>query len=118
VLIVEDDAAICSALRDVLKGEGLPARSAGNGREALELIAAQGPPHLILLDLMMPEMDGATFLQHQRANPTLARIPVVIMTASQRGDLGHLAASALLKKPFTIHQLLLTLEPWISRQAG
>jgi CheY-like chemotaxis protein len=118
VLVVEDDAAIQTALLDVLGGEGLAARGAGNGREALELIAAQGTPALILLDLMMPEMDGPTFLGHKRSDPVLAEIPVIIMTASHRGDLTHLRAAAHLKKPFTILQLLSTLEPWITRQAG
>jgi CheY-like chemotaxis protein len=118
VLIVEDDGAIRGALADVLVGEGLLVRMAGNGREALEVIAAQGPPALILLDLMMPEMDGSTFLGHQRSDPTLAAIPVVLMTASHRGELTHLRVAAHLKKPFTIHQLLTTLKPWIARQAG
>jgi CheY-like chemotaxis protein len=118
VLVVEDDGAIRGALLDVLTGEGIPARAAGNGIEALELTRALGAPALILLDLMMPEMDGPTFLQHQRADRALAGIPVVIMTASRQGELKDLRADALLKKPFTIHQLLSTLEPWIARQAG
>jgi CheY-like chemotaxis protein len=113
VLIVEDDAAIRIALLDVLVSEGVSVRPAGNGREALEVIAAHGAPASILLDLMMPEMDGPTFLVHLRHDPSLADIPVVLMTASHRGELGHLRAAALLKKPFTIQQLLATLEPWL-----
>ena len=118
MLVVEDDGAIRGSLHEILAGEGIPMRSTANGQEALDLIAAQGRPALILLDLMMPVMDGATFLEHQRADPALAEIPVVIMTASQRGELAHLRAAALLRKPFTIHQLLEILEPWIARQAG
>jgi CheY-like chemotaxis protein len=117
-LIVEDDGAIRNALLDVFAGEGLLARAAGNGREALASIAEHGAPGLILLDLMMPEMDGPSFLQVQRADPSLAGIPVVIMTASHRGELRHLQPAAFLRKPFTIRQLLTTLEPWISLQAG
>jgi len=101
----------------VLASEGISARPAGNGREALDVIAAHGAPELILLDLMMPEMDGPTFLEHQRGIPALADIPVVLMTASHRGELGHLEAAALLRKPFTIQQLLHALEPWFGRQA-
>jgi CheY-like chemotaxis protein len=118
VLIVEDDVAIRGSLHEIFTGEGVPVRSVSNGLEAMDLIAAEGRPALILLDLMMPVMDGPTFLQLQRADPALAEIPVVIMTASQRGELAHLRAAALLRKPFSIHQLLETLEPWIARQAG
>jgi CheY-like chemotaxis protein len=57
-------------------------------------------------------------LRHKQGDAALARIPVVVMTASQRGELTHLTAAAFLKKPFTIHQLLATLEPWMARQAG
>jgi CheY-like chemotaxis protein len=118
VLVVEDDTAIRTALVDVLAGEGMSVRTAGDGQQALDVIAGAGPPALILLDLMMPGMDGPTFLSHQRAEPSLAEIPVVLMTASHRGELSHLKPAALLRKPFTIHQLLTMLAPWIARQAG
>jgi CheY-like chemotaxis protein len=116
VLVVEDDAPIRAALLDVLAAEGVAVRPAGNGHEALKTMATHGVPGLILLDLMMPEMDGPTFLLHQRADPALSAIPVVIMTASERGDVTHLLnPAALLRKPFTIHELLLTLAPWIAQ---
>src|SRR5436190_21518265 len=99
VLVVEDDPAIRAAIVEILASEGVAARQAGNGREALEALAAHGAAALILLDLMMPEMDGATVLDRQRADTALAKIPVVLMTASHRGDLKHLRAAALLKKP-------------------
>ncbi len=118
MLVVEDDAAIRGCLIDILTGEGWLVRGAANGQVALELMRVQGAPALVLLDLMMPEMDGPTFLEHQRADPALAGVPVVIMTASRGGELGHLKPRALLRKPFTIHQLLATLRPWVARQAG
>jgi len=94
-------------------------RTAVHGRAGLDLIAAHGAPALILLDLMMPEMDGPTFLQHLRAQPSMSAIPIVVMTASQRAELVHLGAAALLKKPFTLEQLLSTLERWVGlQQAG
>jgi CheY-like chemotaxis protein len=118
VLVVEDDVAIRASLLEVLACEGLSARAAGNGLEAFRTMAGHGPPALILLDLMMPEMDGATFLRYKRADPALAGIPVVVMTASEQRDLTHLQADARLRKPFTLKQLFSALEPWVARQAG
>ena len=85
VLIVDDDPGIRRMMSLVLAGEGYDVRTAENGRQALDLLASWRPA-VILLDLMMPVMDGWTFLAAQQADPILASIPVIVMSAS--GDLG------------------------------
>ena len=80
VLIVEDDQATQELLQKRLPQEGWQLVVAGNGREALERLT-QGPPDMVLLDLMMPEMDGFEFLEAFRKQPGCARTTVVVMTA-------------------------------------
>jgi CheY-like chemotaxis protein len=82
VLVVDDDYDLRSSLRELLEDEGYPTLGASNGREALELLRAGSPPCLILLDLMMPVMDGWETLQHLSADPGLKPIPVAIMSAN------------------------------------
>ena len=117
VLVVEDDAAIRVSLRDALSEEGLRVRVACNGEEALGILAEFGPAAVVLLDLMMPVMDGEQFRRHQLADPLLAAIPVVLMTASQvRAQ--HLQVAAVLRKPFPIDELFAKVEPFLARRAS
>ena len=118
VLVVEDDAAIRVSLRDALEDGGFPVRAAANGQEALEVLASFGPAAVVLLDLMMPVMDGETFRRRQLADPQLADIPVVIMTAAQVRNLQHLGAQAVLRKPFHIDDLFAKLQPLVARRAS
>src|SRR5262245_59567713 len=85
VLIVEDDEPTREMLRRTLQKEGWQIREASNGRLGLEQLA-HGTPGLILLDLMMPEMDGFTFMQELRKKPECARVPVVVITAKDLTD--------------------------------
>ena len=80
VLIVEDDERTREMLRRTLQKEGWEIREAANGRLGLEQLV-HGPPGLILLDLMMPEMDGFTFMQELRRHPDCAHVPVIVITA-------------------------------------
>lgn len=80
VLVVEDEVPIRQMVRRVLEKEGWTVREASNGREALEAIA-QSLPSIILLDLMMPVMNGFDFLRELRAQPKWGKIPVVVLTA-------------------------------------
>jgi CheY-like chemotaxis protein len=84
VLVVEDDDDVREALLLLLEDEGVHAVGATDGRDALEKIRAGLDPALILLDLMMPVMDGERFLRARKADPRLARIPVVVVSAMQR----------------------------------
>jgi CheY-like chemotaxis protein len=81
ILIVEDDRCTREALREILGDAGYAVLSAENGRRALESVAATGAaPSLILLDLVMPVMDGRAFLSQIPAHAQLARVPVIVMS--------------------------------------
>jgi CheY-like chemotaxis protein len=84
VLVVEDDDDVREALLLLLEDEGVHAVGATDGRDALDKIGRGFRPALILLDLMMPVMDGERFLRVRKADPDLASIPVVIVSAMQR----------------------------------
>jgi CheY-like chemotaxis protein len=83
ILIVDDDNDVRSALSELLQEEGFSVEAAPNGREALaRLRASKVHPAVILLDLMMPGMDGWDFRSEQMRDPQLASVPVVIVSAS------------------------------------
>ena len=109
ILIVEDDRDIRETMVDILVDEGYEVVAARHGAEALDCLrGAALLPCLIVLDLMMPVMDGKTFRQHQRLDPRLAEIPVLILSAdravSEHGR--ELGAVAALAKPIRPDQLL------------
>jgi CheY-like chemotaxis protein len=85
VLIVEDDERTREMLRRTLQKEGWEIREAANGRLGVEQLSA-GAPGLILLDLMMPELDGFGFMQELRRRPDCARVPVIVITAKDLTD--------------------------------
>jgi CheY-like chemotaxis protein len=82
ILIVDDDSDVRRSLSDFLEDEGYTVTAASNGRSALDLMRGGVRPSVILLDLMMPGMDGWDFRQAQLEDPALASVPVVIVTAS------------------------------------
>jgi CheY-like chemotaxis protein len=85
ILIVDDDASIRESLADVLGDEGYRVQTATNGAEALNLLraAAEHRPCVILLDLMMPVMNGQEFYAEQQRDPALCSIPVVVISADR-----------------------------------
>ncbi len=108
ILVVEDDGDIRSGLVSVLEDEGYAVLSAGDGEQALRMLRAGQRPFVILLDLMMPVMDGRQFRQAQLAEPALAPIPVVVLTAEPASRLAGRVPGALatLGKPFELRALL------------
>lgn len=86
VLVVDDDADVREIVHQAITSEGLIAAEAGNGRAALEWLEENAPPALILLDLMMPEMDGFEFLDHLRRREDAADVPVVVLTAKDLSE--------------------------------
>jgi CheY-like chemotaxis protein len=107
ILLVEDDCAIRETVADALTGEGFEVACATNGEEALRRLGEDGaPPSVILLDLMMPVMDGWAFRSAQRLDPRIAGIPVVVLSADADGRLAGLAPAAFLPKPFDLDRLL------------
>lgn len=109
ILIVEDEEDIREVLHDFLESEGMRVSVAANGLEALRFLK-NGPrkPDLILLDLMMPEMNGQEFLQSLRAVQSFSSIPIVIMSAdhqtAQKAEL--LGQKSYIRKPLDLSRLL------------
>lgn len=108
VLIVDDDADIREALVDVLTDHGYPSHAVAHGAAALAVLKSGMRPCLILLDLMMPVMDGVTFRQQQLADPDLKELPVLVISAGT-GLSAHAAALGAvesLRKPIDLDKLL------------
>jgi two-component system response regulator CpxR len=107
ILIVDDDSDIREILSETLEDEGFQVVTAANGLEAIRVVQSMlTPPFAILLDLMMPIMDGYTFLEQRQASPTLASIPVAVVTAGHRVDRSRLANAPVIPKPIDIAKLL------------
>ena len=114
VLIVDDDDDVREAMIDVVESDGRRVFSASSGSEALEkLDDAELPrPCIVLLDLTMAPMNGEEFLTRLQARSDVNQFPVVIMTASDRGDAWEQLGPpvvAVLRKPFEIEELLAAL---------
>jgi two-component system, chemotaxis family, chemotaxis protein CheY len=86
VLIIDDDEELREAIADLLDHEGLVVETAANGREGLERLRVGPRPRLILLDLLMPVMNGWQFCEAKKADPALALIPVVALSAAAKKD--------------------------------
>lgn len=110
ILIVDDDPPIRNLLRQVFVRIGFSAREARDGQEAVEIIDS-AVPRLMMLDLMMPRMNGWQVLEHLRENGLLERIPVVVLTAvgaHRTEGLSEFGVRAILSKPFEIQDLIRT----------
>lgn len=115
VLVVEDDEDIREAVAESLEEAGYGVWLASNGAIAIdELRASADLPCLILLDLMMPMMDGAQFLQEMRQDPRLSSLPVVVVTADGNAiaKAAALGTHAGLKKPIQLDDLLSTVSKY------
>jgi len=102
VLVVEDDRDIRGEMVSLLEEEGYSVLVADHGRHALEVIQKSGQPDVIVLDLMMPVMDGWEFRELQKRDPALCEIPVIVTTASE----DEVDADALIPKPIDGEALL------------
>jgi CheY-like chemotaxis protein len=118
VLVVDDDDGIRAALAQALEEEGYLVSTAAHGGEALDYLRGAGrKPCMILLDIMMPVLDGRAFLELKRADASLADIPVVVVTADGRAlhDPVALDARAVLMKPISLDILLETVAQYCPR---
>ncbi len=119
VLVVDDDVRNIFALSSVLERRGMHVVSAGNGREAIQIIESTPDLAIVLMDIMMPEMDGYETMQIIRQNPALRRLPIIALTAkAMKGDREkclEAGASEYLAKPVNTEQLLSALRMWLHR---
>ena len=118
ILLIEDDAMVRGNLAFVLKREGYAVTEAGDGAAGLEA-ARRSPPDLILCDIAMPVRDGLSVLREMRADPDLASLPFIFITArSTLADLRagmNLGADDYLPKPFSIEDLLAAVAARLAR---
>lgn len=112
ILVVEDDFDVRESLKDTLEDEGYRVASVADGLEALAYLGTHPAPSLILLDWMMPRCNGAQFLERKQADPVIAPIPVVLLTADiRRGGKDRAPqGGAFLTKPVMLPELLATVE--------
>jgi len=117
VLIVEDDRDTREMLARFLELEGFEVREAANGQLALETLHENGATCVILLDLMMPVMNGWQFRLAQVMDPDIAEIPVVVVTAAgSRDQIPAIDADAWISKPVDFDRLLETIVPFCHRR--
>ena len=111
ILLVEDDFDVREALAETLREEGYLLDCACDGEEALQHLKNGGSPSLILLDLMMPRMNGTEFRVAQRADPRFRHIPVVLLSADGRMEekARQLATDGAVRKPIDLNELLRTI---------
>jgi len=118
VLEVEDDPDIREMVSELLLSEGYKVVSAEHGQDALEKMEGGFRPDVILLDLMMPVLNGFDVLRVMHRTPRWSSIPVVIVSANQGHDLVDLGTAAIIRKPFDLNVLLNTLRRLLSRAAA
>jgi HAMP domain-containing protein/CheY-like chemotaxis protein len=119
VLLVDDDARNIFALSSVLERRGMNVLTATTGSEAVSIVQAQPEIAIVLMDIMMPGMDGYETIEVIRSNPTLRRLPIIALTAkAMKGDREkclEAGASDYLAKPVNTEQLLSALRMWLHR---
>lgn len=118
ILVVEDDKDLRDTLCEALELEGYFAISVENGQAALKHLATGARPCVILLDLMMPVMDGWTFRQEMMKDESLASIPVIVMTAATPARAAAIAAEAILYKPLHMSKVVGVVQEHCPEGAG
>jgi CheY-like chemotaxis protein len=118
VLVIDDDSSVRETLRSVLEEEGFRTATARDGADALAWLRTVSElPTVILLDLMMPVMDGWAFRAAQRRDARLAAIPTIVLTAHAEGRRAGIDVEQILKKPVSLEHLLATLEEYAPRRS-
>lgn len=114
ILVVDDDAGSRDALTRLLKDEGFTVTGLGDGKQAIDYLRGPHVPDLIVLDLMMPDLDGWDFRHVQKRDPRLAAIPVIAVSA-----VGKLPdADAQFRKPLDFERFLETVKRYVQPSRG
>lgn len=119
ILVVDDEFSVAEVLQSVLADSGHEVITAINGKQALERLGERRPD-LVLLDFMMPIMDGPAFLRAMRQDPAYRDIPAVIMSSLPKRVVAQAAAglfNAILRKPFRLATVMETVETELGRQS-
>jgi CheY-like chemotaxis protein len=106
VLLVEDDAEVRSSVAEILELEGFAVDTAIHGQQALDKLRSGATPNVLLLDLMMPVMNGLELLEHLRTEATLRPPPVIVLSANRGYDAEDLGVAAIVRKPFDVDALV------------
>jgi CheY-like chemotaxis protein len=108
ILVVDDEPLIAMALEAVLEDAGYQVATAANGQQGLEQLAKMPRPELVLLDMMMPIMNGPTMLAAMAADPNLSGIPVIVLSSLPEEAVRARAkgVAAILRKPYTVDEIL------------
>jgi CheY-like chemotaxis protein len=105
ILIVEDDDDLREVVKDLLRDLGYNVATAVNGSDALQYLRTNRPPGLIVLDVMMPVMDGVEFCRRRLRDPALRSIPIFLFTA--RGQsIANVSAVRVLRKPLVVDEFI------------
>jgi CheY-like chemotaxis protein len=119
VLLVDDDPRNIFALSSILERRGMRVLTAANGHDAIRLVNSAADIALVLMDIMMPEMDGYQTIAAIRENPSFRRLPIIALTAkAMKGDREkslEAGASEYLAKPVNTEQLLSAMRSWLHR---
>jgi CheY-like chemotaxis protein len=119
MLVVDDDARNIFALTTLLEGQEVDVISATNGRQAIELVKTTPDLSMVLMDIMMPEMDGYQTMREIRSNPQFHTLPILALTAkAMKGDREkclEAGASDYISKPVNTEQLLSLMRVWLFR---
>ena len=106
VLVVEDDAEVRSAVAEILEMEGFAVDTAVHGQQALDKLRSGMAPNVLLLDLMMPVMNGLELLEHLRVETELRAPPVIVLSANRGYEAEDLGVAAVVRKPFDVDALM------------
>ena len=116
ILVIEDDPDLAEAMGEFLASGNYRVRYARDGAQALQMLKAE-TADLIVLDLMMPGMNGWEFRDHQGSDPNLAGIPVLVLSALDRQQSG-IDAAAYMRKPFRPEELLKVVKRLVRKRDG
>lgn len=118
VLVVDDDSMVRETMAELLEHKGFQVAQASNGLEALQLLDGTLTPSAIFLDIAMPVLDGIGFRQLQLRNPTIAGIPVIVITGDERQQLPNLVTVSVLRKPVDPVKLVEELKYCLGSERG
>jgi len=122
ILVVDDKEYVVKLLSKKLTANGFEVMTAGNGKEAIDIVN-ESPPNLIIMDILMPEMDGSTAAEELRSNPQTSRIPIIFLTElvqkSEEEASGHvIGGNYFIAKPFKTEDLIQFVRDVLKKEAG